>query len=56
MAYAMSVKRLTTTKTTLRNRMLPWIAGRSRLPMASSTYRPMPGHAKIVSVRIEPVR
>jgi hypothetical protein len=36
--------------------MLPDTAGRSRFSMALRTYRPTPGHEKIVSVRIEPVR
>ncbi len=41
---------------TARKRTLPWMAGRSRLSMAVRTYRPTPGHEKIVSVRIAPVR
>ena len=36
-AYSTSVTKLTSTKTTLRNRMLPWTAGRSLLSIAVST-------------------
>ena len=36
-AYARSARMFTSTNTTLRNRMLPWMAGRSRLLMAFTT-------------------
>jgi hypothetical protein len=32
------------------------MAGRSRREIAFTTYRPIPGHEKIVSVRMLPVR
>src|SRR5437764_13618173 len=50
-AYARSVRRLTSTNTADRKSTDPWIAGRSRRAMALTTYRPRPGHEKMVSVR-----
>src|SRR4029077_3197187 len=55
-AEARSTNRLTATKISETTRTTPCTTGKSRLKIASTTSRPMPGHAKMVSVTTAPPR